>query len=118
MQKKDYPKKFNKEELKNKLSQLQYHVTQEKGTERPFSGEYEHMYEKDPGIFNCVVCDQKIFETKAKFESGSGWPSFYDVINQDRVKLIEDVSYGILLSLQKKIIILNLNLFKRSILKV
>lgn len=96
--------------MKEKLTRQQYHVTQEKGTERflikcnlqknklkffafrPFSG--DHLDEKSPGVFNCIVCDQEIFSSKTKFESGSGWPSFYDVINSDRVKLIQDNSYG------------------------
>ena len=69
-------------------------MTQEKGTERAFNTDSEHLYQKDPGVFNCIVCDEKIFESKTKFESGSGWPSFYDVLSQDRVKLIEDKSYG------------------------
>lgn len=80
--------------MKNKLTDFQYYVTQEQGTERPFGEESEHLYEKSPGVFNCVVCDQNLFESKAKFESGSGWPSFYDVINQNRVKLIQDKSHG------------------------
>lgn len=89
---KKYKKQFSKEELKQKLSPLQYEVTQEKGTERPWTGLY--LDEKNQGTFKCVVCDQDIFSSKTKFESGSGWPSFYDVINSDRVNLIEDRSYG------------------------
>lgn len=73
---------------------MQFYVTQEKGTERPFSDESEHLHEKSKGEFACVVCDQNIFDSKTKFESGTGWPSFYDVINSDRVKLIQDTSYG------------------------
>ena len=61
---------------------------------RPFSGEYVH--EKDPGVYSCVVCDQPLFSSKTKFDSGSGWPSFYDVIKSDAVHLIEDKSIGIL----------------------
>lgn len=74
------------------LSPLQYEVTQEKGTERPWTG--IHLDQKNPGTFKCVVCNQELFSYKEKFESGSGWPSFYDTVNSDRVYLIEDRSYG------------------------
>ncbi|RNA04734.1 Methionine-R-sulfoxide reductase B3 [Brachionus plicatilis] len=87
-----YKKQLNKEQLKQTLSPIQYEVTQEKGTERPWTG--IHLDVKNPGTFKCVVCDQDIFSSKTKFESGSGWPSFYDVVNSDRVNLIEDRSYG------------------------
>lgn len=59
---------------------------------RPFSG--EHVHEKDPGVFSCVVCGQELFSSKTKYESGSGWPSFWDAINSDKVNLIEDNEYG------------------------
>lgn len=49
---------------------------------------------KESGVYCCIVCDDQLFSSNAKFESGSGWPSFYDVINSDRVKLIEDKSHG------------------------
>ena len=74
---------------------MQYYVTQEKGTERPFSGEY--VDEKEPGVFSCVVCNNHLFSSSKKFDSGSGWPSFYDVIKSDAVSLIEDKSLGNLL---------------------
>ena len=89
---KKYRKVFEKEKLKEELTPLQYYVTQEKGTERPHTGEF--LYEKDAGSFACVVCDEKIFSSSTKFESGTGWPSFYDVINSKNVLLIEDNSYG------------------------
>ena len=75
------------------MSRLQYYVTQEKGTERPFTGDF--IDEHEPGVFSCVVCKQHLFSTTTKFDSGSGWPSFYDVINSDKVRLIEDQSLGI-----------------------
>jgi hypothetical protein len=88
----EFKRKFDSKELKERLNEMEYYVTQEKGTERPFSG--EHLHEKQKGSFACVVCEQEIFSTNTKFDSGSGWPSFYDVIKADRVKLIEDRSYG------------------------
>ena len=89
---KEYKVKVDKKELKNKLSSIQYHVTQEKGTERPFSGEY--VYEKKDGVFACVVCNDELFDSTTKFDSGCGWPSFYDVKNLKKVLFIEDRSHG------------------------
>jgi len=80
------------DELRRKLTDEQYHVTQEAGTERAFSGKYwDH---KDDGTYCCVVCDTPLFDSDTKFESGSGWPSFYDVIEQGHVKLKPDHSHG------------------------
>jgi peptide-methionine (R)-S-oxide reductase len=62
------------EELKKKLTEEEYHVTQEKGTERPFSGAYVHTKEK--GTYNCKVCNNPLFSSDTKFDSGTGWPSF------------------------------------------
>lgn len=86
-----YKIELNKEKLKDALTPLQYYVTQEKGTERPFTGE---LLEAGDGLFGCVVCEEKVFDSKTKFESGSGWPSFFDVINSKSVLLIEDNSFG------------------------
>ena len=76
---------------KNHLSQEQFEVTQNCGTEPPFSGEL--LYEKREGIYSCVVCDFSLFESDTKFESGTGWPSFYDVLD-DTITTKEDLSYG------------------------
>ncbi len=59
---------------------------------RAFTGEYVH--EKRPGVFSCIVCDQELFKSKTKYDSGSGWPSFWDVINSEHVHLFEDNSHG------------------------
>ena len=78
--------------LRQKLTDEQYHVTQEAGTERAFSGKYwDH---KEDGTYCCVVCDTPLFDSDTKFESGSGWPSFYDVIEQGNVELKPDHSHG------------------------
>ena len=69
-------KKFELEELKKRLTPLQYQVTQEQGTERPFSGEYDVFFQD--GNYLCVVCNQKLFESTQKFDSGCGWPAFFD----------------------------------------
>uniref|UniRef100_A0A0K8TC60 Peptide-methionine (R)-S-oxide reductase n=2 Tax=Lygus hesperus TaxID=30085 RepID=A0A0K8TC60_LYGHE len=80
----------NKEDLKKKLTPLQYHVTQEKGTERPHTGEYDKFFEE--GMYSCVVCGQELFSSKTKFDSGCGWPAFNDVLDQGLVKLSTDTS--------------------------
>ena len=77
---------------KNHLSQEQFEVTQNCGTEPPFSGEL--LYEKREGIYSCVVCDFSLFESDTKFESGTGWPSFYDALD-DTITTKEDLSYGL-----------------------
>ncbi|RME90657.1 MAG: peptide-methionine (R)-S-oxide reductase [Candidatus Hydrogenedentota bacterium] len=74
------------------LTPLQYQVCRKAGTERPFTGYYNTHY-KD-GIFYCSVCGQPLFSSKTKFNSGSGWPSFYEPISPDAVTLHEDHSYG------------------------
>jgi peptide-methionine (R)-S-oxide reductase len=66
-------------------------VTQEKGTERPWS---QSLEQKKPGAFNCVVCEAAIFDSSTKFESGCGWPAFYDVLDSNTVYLIRDKSHG------------------------
>ena len=76
---------------KNHLSQDQFEVTQNCGTEPPFSGEL--LYEKRDGIYSCVVCDFALFESEKKYESGTGWPSFYDAL-EDTISTKEDNSYG------------------------
>jgi peptide-methionine (R)-S-oxide reductase len=79
-------------DLRQALTDEQFHVTQEAGTERAFSGKYwDH---KDDGTYACVVCDAPLFDSDTKFESGSGWPSFYDVIDQGNVELKSDHSLG------------------------
>ena len=76
---------------KKHLSQDQFEVTQNCGTEPPFSGEL--LYEKRDGIYSCVVCDFALFESEKKYESGTGWPSFYDALD-DTISTKEDNSYG------------------------
>lgn len=83
---------FNKEELKQRLTPLQYHVTQEKGTERAFTGVYNTH--KEVGIYCCVVCGNKLFDSESKYDSGSGWPSFFQAISEEAVQETTDKSYG------------------------
>jgi peptide-methionine (R)-S-oxide reductase len=74
------------------LSPEAYRVTQEKGTEAPFSGVYYDHHEE--GMYRCVVCKSPLFPSDAKFESGSGWPSFFKTHAPDTVILSEDTSHG------------------------
>ncbi|XP_061495804.1 methionine-R-sulfoxide reductase B3 isoform X2 [Rhineura floridana] len=83
---------FSQQELQKRLTPLQYHVTQEKGTESAFEGEYTHH--KAHGIYKCVVCGTPLFKSETKFDSNSGWPSFYDVIASDRITFTDDYSFG------------------------
>lgn len=74
------------------LTPEQYNVCFVRGTEPPFSGKYYKYKEK--GDYVCVVCGQKLFSSVTKFDSGTGWPSFWDVVEKDNVKLEEDSSHG------------------------
>jgi len=76
------------EELRARLTPLQYDVTQNEGTERAFSGEYWDT--KDPGTYHCIVCDEPLFRSDVKYDSGTGWPSFWEAIDPSKVTLIED----------------------------
>jgi len=81
----------SEEEWKKVLTPEQYEVLRQKGTERPFSGKL--YYNKEKGTYTCAACGQELFSSDTKFESGSGWPSFYDVISSDKVRLQEDNSH-------------------------
>jgi len=85
-------RKFSDEELKKRLTPEQYHILREKGTETPFTGKY--LNHKGNGMYTCAVCGAELFDSNTKFESGTGWPSFYDVAKSDAVKLTEDRSNG------------------------
>ena len=84
--------KINKtqEEWKKELTPEQYRVTREKGTEKPFTGEYVHT--KEPGVYRCVACGEALFSSSAKFDSGTGWPSFYEPVSAENVSTEEDTS--------------------------
>ena len=84
--------KFDKIELKQRLTPLQYKVTQEAETERAFTGEYWDT--KEPGTYMCVVCNVPLFSSDTKYESGSGWPSFWEALDPHAVELHEDRTFG------------------------
>lgn len=84
-------KKF-KEEWRKELTPEQFAVMFEKGTERPFTGEYYDNHEK--GVYNCAACGTMLFSSDTKFDSGTGWPSFDRPANRENVELHEDGSLG------------------------
>lgn len=88
------PKKVHKSnsEWKKELTEMQYYVTREQGTERAFSGKY--WDNKRKGNYYCVCCDQILFKSYTKFKSGTGWPSFYQPASKMNVSLINDRSGG------------------------
>lgn len=79
-------------EKKKKLTEEQYNICFLKGTEPPFSGKYTDNHE--PGMYVCVVCGKPLFSSNTKFESGTGWPSFWDVVTKGNVKEVKDVTLG------------------------
>lgn len=81
-------------ELRQRLTPMQFHVTQQAGTERAFTGDYWDT--KDPGVYRCVVCDEPLFESDTKYDSGSGWPSFYEPISDGVVDNHTDTSHGMI----------------------
>ena len=91
---KDVTQKVEKtdEEWRAELSPEQYEVLRGHGTERPWSGEYVSV--KDDGVYRCAACGNELFDAGAKFESGTGWPSFWDAVRPEAVRLIEDRTYG------------------------
>jgi peptide-methionine (R)-S-oxide reductase len=85
-------KRFDEKELRERLDALQYQVTQHAGTERPFTGVYWDCH--DEGTYRCVVCDEALFDSGTKFESGSGWPSFWEPLSTEAVEEHTDRSLG------------------------
>ena len=80
------------EEWRSQLTPEQYHVTREAGTERAFTGKYWKM--KDPGMYHCVGCGAPLFSSETKFESGTGWPSFWRPVEGSNIEEHTDSSYG------------------------
>ena len=80
------------EQWKERLTTEQYAVTREAATEPPFTGKYWNT--KEPGVYRCVACSNELFRSDTKFESGSGWPSFYAAVDDGRITTKEDRSHG------------------------
>ncbi len=86
--------KPNDDDLKTRLTDEQYRVTQNKGTERAFTGRY--VDHKDDGTYRCVCCDAELFSSETKYDSGSGWPSFWLPLAGDAVRTHTDRSHGMI----------------------
>ncbi len=82
------------EEWRKLLTPEQYEVLRRKGTERAFTGEYWDCHE--PGVYRCAGCGAELFRSDLKFDSGCGWPSFFDAIDPERITLTEDRSHGMI----------------------
>ena len=80
------------DEWRSELTPEQYHILREKGTERAFTGRY--WQSKEPGIYRCAACGNALFSSEAKYESGSGWPSFWAPIAAERVEARTDRGFG------------------------
>ena len=87
-----YPVQYTDAQWKERLTPEQYYILRKEGTEPAFSGKYDHFYEK--GTYYSAASLQPVFSSEAKFNSGTGWPSFYAPINPDAVRLVRDESYG------------------------
>jgi peptide-methionine (R)-S-oxide reductase len=84
----------NAERLRSRLNDEQFRVTQQKGTERPFSGKY--VDNKADGTYRCVCCDAELFSSTHKYDSGSGWPSFWLPLAGEAVRTVRDTSHGMI----------------------
>ena len=80
------------DELRERLTPIQYEVTQHAATERPFTGEYWNV--DDDGTYHCVVCDEALFSSDTKYDAGCGWPSFTDPLEQEKITRKTDRSLG------------------------
>ena len=83
---------MNDEEYRTKLTPEQYEVTRLKATERPFTGKYHDT--KDSGVYVCICCEQNLFSSETKYDSGCGWPSFWQPMESDGITEEEDLTYG------------------------
>jgi peptide-methionine (R)-S-oxide reductase len=85
---------MNEQDWKSKLTPEEYHVLREKGTERPFTGEFNLHFEE--GDYTCRGCGEVLFKSKTKYDHGCGWPSFYEAADKEKVKEVKDISFGMI----------------------
>ena len=85
-------KKYVEKDWKKVLSAEQYRILRKKGTEPPFTGKY--LKNKEDGTYVCAACGNTLFSSKTKFDSGSGWPSFWEAIENENIELKSDSSFG------------------------
>jgi peptide-methionine (R)-S-oxide reductase len=83
---------YDRSTEKDRLTPEQYAVTRNKSTERPFTGKY--LYNKEAGVYECICCGNPLFDAETKFDSGSGWPSFFAALGRERVRLQTDTGHG------------------------
>ena len=86
--------KKSEEDWKQELTPEQYHILREKGTERAFTGSL--LDNKEKGVYECAACHNPLFKSDSKYDSGSGWPSFFNPITPDAVRLERDISHGMI----------------------
>lgn len=84
----------SEQQWRNELDPATFHVCREKGTERAFTGKYWNLKEK--GMYRCAACGEELFSSETKYDSGSGWPSFYQPVKQSNITELTDRSYGII----------------------
>ena len=89
-----YPMKFTETQWKERLTPEQYYILREQGTERAFTGKYDHFYQK--GTYYSAASLQPVFSSETEFNSDTGWPSFYAPVSSDAVRLIRDESFGMM----------------------
>ena len=82
------------DQWREKLNPAEFQVLRRAGTERPFTGESWNVF--DDGTYRCIVCDLELFDSSTKFDAHCGWPSFYEALDRDRVRFIEDRSHGMI----------------------
>jgi len=82
------------EEWRDQLTPEQYAMTRQKGTERAFTGEYHDF--KGEGVYQCVCCGNTLFNSDAKFDSGTGWPSFWNATSEENIKIESDTTFGMI----------------------
>jgi peptide-methionine (R)-S-oxide reductase len=92
----EYKVKKTDQEWKEVLTPMQFYVLREKGTERPYTGEYDHHFEK--GTYVCAACNTPLFESETKFNSGCGWPAFFAPLLEDNINIQIDRSHGMVRS--------------------
>ena len=90
----DRPGQISDEDLRQRLSPEAYAVTRRAGTEPPFSGRYYDHHET--GVYHCICCEAPLFSSEHKFDSGSGWPSYWQPVSEDAVTVVRDSSHGMI----------------------